>query len=979
MTLLEIERLIRKIADLLAQGGNPDAAPRLAEDYAAACHAANLRLQQCEAMIRADDRHQAIQLAETAPNLPGLIALLEFRNLEDWRGFCRQNALALPDRIDPRAVQALNQCYAQGISTDHPLYAAYRKATLNRNDEEALQALRSITRLNRSDTNAAAELARVDAKVLAARLDHLGSVLAGGEAARVVAEIEAIESYGFKTRPEGETWRKAAAVRCGFLLEEAARAKAASQWAVALTRLELVRRLQKELKLELSADEARQLEALEKWAQAEQERDRRDREFAALLSELHRRIHESEEKDTSARYVELPELRADFEALHKIWRAVADFTRPVPDDATAAFRKRSALLEAEIARRMAVRRRTILAAATVVFLLGAVIAWFVLGQMKARQFARELEHAVSQRQTRVAEHLLATARTTGKSLQHAGVVSAAVADAESFVAREHALLANFESSFARLPARLSGEPEAQRVTAIGDQLAQTQAALNALSPDLKAENEPRVTAFDRQWQQFLSEATVAANGQLDQWVATAEQQAAQLDYRSPAEAASRLATLSGIVQKINACAAAFTNHVALRSDLLQRATAVQTRFDAYDRELKKLDVGLASLKQARTIADFSAAINALASSEFSSAPAVTAADAIQSLGTSEETVLRSLLNATNAATWAFLTRAKSPNLIPQIAMPVERSLFQQLDADPAINATHQRYRFWLDRDGKETVEWITAGVLDNSPGWKQIKAWTVSATVTNATFSDHGYGYFNGQWRLSPTQMVYRLDQTPSLKDTAAFATAELGKVWPGSDSYHRPLLQALDAVKDSQDGSPIFRAYLFCRLVDLMEFQPDEWGLSFCPSARAGAARIRTIVGGTIASGDWFVPSKTTAWDAALEQFFAATKSLSCLKQAAGNLALAQAVARDGLRYAGFVGLDGKPVIIGGQTPEQLWGYDSVTKQPAPMSASAMPLSPLFALAVPRADYLARAGVDPQAASFVSGLLPLFRVKTDH
>src|SRR3954447_18255648 len=134
MTLLETERLIRKISELLQQCGNPDIAPKLAGDYAAACHAANLRLQQCEAMTKAGDQHQAIQLAETAPKLLDLVTVLEFRSADDWRRFCQQNALALAERIDARSVQALNGCYAQGITIDHPLYAAYRKAVLNRND-----------------------------------------------------------------------------------------------------------------------------------------------------------------------------------------------------------------------------------------------------------------------------------------------------------------------------------------------------------------------------------------------------------------------------------------------------------------------------------------------------------------------------------------------------------------------------------------------------------------------------------------------------------------------------------------------------------------------------------------------------------------------------------------------------------------------------------------------------------------------------
>src|ERR1017187_10800613 len=125
MTLLEIQRLARKISDALQEpGGNPSN-PKLAEDFATACHAANLRLQQCEAMVKAGDRHQAIQLAETHPNLLDCITALEFREADQWRSHCEKHGLPVADKIDARSVHSLNECYAQGISTDHPLYAIY--------------------------------------------------------------------------------------------------------------------------------------------------------------------------------------------------------------------------------------------------------------------------------------------------------------------------------------------------------------------------------------------------------------------------------------------------------------------------------------------------------------------------------------------------------------------------------------------------------------------------------------------------------------------------------------------------------------------------------------------------------------------------------------------------------------------------------------------------------------------------------------
>ena len=978
-TLLETERLVRKIGALLSQAGGPEIAPKLAEDFVVVCHATNLRLQQCEAVIKAGDRHQAIQLAETAPNLLDMVTVLEFQGSDEWRAYCQQNSLPAPDRIDARSVQALNECYGQGITTDHPLYAIYRRAVLTRNDDEALKALQSITRLNPADTNAASELARLDAKVLATKVQHLGNSLEGGDPALLVAEIEAIEGFGFKSKPDGELWRKAQTIRCGCLLEETARLKNSSGWMDALGKIDFIHRLQDEFKCELSAELLPQLTILETWASGERDRDKKEREFCSLLGDLQHRIHQSEEKDTSARYVKLPELRHDYEAMHKVWRALTDFTRPIPEDVASSFRKRSGLLEAEIARRTTIHRRLIVASSAVVLLLGGAIAWFVLGQMKARDFARRLQEAVTQRQVHTAERLL-------ESIGGAKAGSAsAVAAADTFTTREHALRANFEAAFAKLPQQLGGEPDASRLAGLADQLGLARNAFDALAPDLKTENEPRLQAFEKQWQNFLSERGAAVNGLFDQWVSSAEKQSLDLDYRASLEKTSaQIAALAMLVRKITDIESGFTNHLNLRNDLLQRSASVRAKVAAYADELKKLDQGMAAVQSARALEGFSEAIRMIASSEFSASPAATAAAMVQSLNANNETTLRILLRATNASTWAFIGKPHPARLVPEVVMPAERQIFLQLNNDPAVSPMHQRYRLGLDPEEKTLVEWITVGSFVASPGWKQIKASTMSASATSATFEDRDYGYFNGQYKLSPTQPVYHLERLDHPDETAAFNSVGLEKVRTGSDSYTKPLLEVLDAIKDSREGSPLFRAYLFLRLTDLMDFQPDAWGLTFCPSARAHKVKIRSLVGEQFASGDWFVPAKVSALSDKLEQLFASAQPVSYAKQADGLLAIAQAVSNGGLRYIGFVGLDGKPNYVDNSNAAEVWGYSAADKQPGlleptiegdkPLHIQGMPLSPLFALGSPRKEYLAKAGVNPTDPSFQGALPPLFQ-----
>jgi hypothetical protein len=976
MTLLDTERLVRKISELLQQLGNPEIAPKLAGDYAAACHATNLRLQQCEAMIKAGDRPQAIQLAETASNLLDLVTVLEFRGSDEWRGYCQQNSLPVADRIDARPVQTLNECYASGITTDHPLYATYRRAVLSRNDEEALKVLQSITRLNPSDNNAASELARLDAKVLAAKLQHLAGSLAGAEPALLVAEIETVEAFGFKSKPDGEVWRQAQAIRCEYLLEETATLKSNSRWLDALTKIDLIHRLQEEFKVELPAAALKQLDNLETWARGEQEKDKKEREFKSLLAELHHRIHQSEEKDTSARYVELPEMRDDYEGMHKVWRSLTDFTRPIPEEAASSFRKRSALLEAEIARRTAIRRRIIFAGSAVVLIVGVVVAWFVLGQMKSRNFSRQLQEAINQRQVQAVDNLLERARH--EKLGDANTVAAA----ETFSSREHALLANFETAFKNLPPQLTGEPNASRLAAIADQLSLTRDAFNALAPDLKTENEPRLQAFENQWQNYLADSGAVVNGLYEQWISSAEKQSDELDYRSPLDKTTRqLAALSDLVQKIQNYESGFGKNLQLRSDLLERSATVRDKFAAYNAEMKKLDDGLAAIQKARTINEFSDGIKIITSSEFNTSPAATAAFAVQSLEVSDETVLRNLLAATNASTWAYIQKQQPVNFVPEVVMPAERRIFQQLDNDPAVNAIHEHYRLWLD--GNNPVDWITTGVFADSTGWKTIKAWTPSASATSASFGDRDYGYFDGQYKLTPTQPIFRLELIGALDDASAFHSVGLEKVWSG-DVYSKPLLEVLDSVKDSRAGSPLFRAYLFLRLMDIMKLQPAAWGLTFCPAARMHEAQIKSIVGGQLESGDWFVAGKVSAYGEKLEQFFDSVKSISYAKQADGLLTLARAASKSGLQYVGFVGLDGKPDYLADSVAGEVFGYSAATQQPVwlaakvgtgqPFKEPAMPLSPLFSLDSPCKEYLTQAGVDPNDPSFRGALPPLFQ-----
>ena len=593
-------------------------------------------------------------------------------------------------------------------------------------------------------------------------------------------------------------------------------------------------------------------------------------------------------------------MKDDFEAIHKIWRALEDFARPIPEDAVAAFGKRSSLLEAEIARRTALRRKAAVAGVIATVVIGIAAGWFTLAQIKAREIARQLREAVAQRKVHAAEKLLDAAKAYSGPMTSGGL-SAPAAEAETFIAKERGLLANCEEALAKLPKDLSGNASGAELLKTSAQLASTRASLEALAPDLKAEQEPALRGFERRWEKLLADNSEKFNQSLEQGIDTTERQCGELDYRLPLEQIRpRLVALSNRLSLMADCESGLTNLLKLRGDLLQRAATARATFAAYDRELKKLDNGHLGLQKARAIGAYSEALALMASSELSSAPPMKAASTMQAMGPNAETALRLLLGATNAGVWAFLRKDGPLQFMPETAFPAEKAIFRELSEDLAVGGQHMRARLWLDAEGARVVEWITVGPFGGAYGWNKIKAYDASAAPTTCEFSDHEYGFFDGRYRLTPTQPIYRVESLGLCGETAAFESIGLEKV-NGASGYGRPLLAVLDSLKDSQASSPIFRAYLLLRLAQIMALQPEAWGLTFAPAISAHRRAINEITGGRVASGDWFVPSKVEAWSGKLGQFFASAKGVSYSRQAAGISALARQASREGLRYVGF------------------------------------------------------------------------------
>jgi hypothetical protein len=982
MTLLDTERLVRGITGLPPGPANPSAASKLAEEFADVCHAASVRLHQCEAMIKAGDRHQAIQAAETAPNLLDWVTVLEFQGADEWRRYCQEHGLPVAETIDGRCVECLNDCYAQGIATDHPLYAAYRQACLRRNDEDALQALRTITRLNPTDTNAASELTRLDAKVLAARLQHLTDLVDGAGPEAVLAQVEAIEAFDFKTSPLGDTWSRAQTIRCGFLIEDIEELKNAFCWVDALAKLDLIHRLQAEAKVQLTNDQFQRLQAVESWALAQQEQDRKGKELESLVSELHAHLQQSDDDGAaSGRRPGLPELNTARDELNDVWSRLQRLGSPIPDSAALGFRQRIAALESQITLLTRLQRLRIAAGAVSVLAAVGLAAWFFFARSGARDLGGKMKAAIAARQVHKVETLLALAK---KSPYKPSLLPAV-----SFLKKEGSLLQDFQKSLSALPAKFPSEPQVKELVEIKDGLATARDQFQLLASDFQKENEAKLLDFEYRWEGFLSKSRTTTTAHVEDSVTKAEKGCEGLDFRLPPDQVkTQLLALASQVVTLTQFENQFTNLMSLDEDLLRRLRAVRQKYTTFDRESTKLEGALADLSKASTFTNYFDAIDTLTSSQFSAAVAE-AARSIQELNPTPEKTLRPLLCGENPRVWNYfvsLAGGAQEDFVPKSVLPEEMNLYQQLKNDPNVSAEHHRYWFALELGGQKPVEWITRGkMMTSGKGYTMIWAYNVNSLPSEARFELARYGFFAPDYVLSEEQHMYDFKELRECDETKPFTSLGLHSVLLSKDGerWVIPLLRSLDSLNQSREGSSLFRAYLFLRLVELMELQPEESGLWFSPAAREHKASLLESGAGSIKSGDWFAPLRVEKLSPKLDDFFKSTQPVSYWTQAAAIACATRKAFNSGFTYAGCLSPAGRLVVTLESAPAELWGYSAAAKSPALLYLlqngqltqveKGMALSPLFTLKEPRSSILANAGIDPKAPLFDKQLPPLF------
>ncbi|MFT5490393.1 MAG: hypothetical protein ACI8V5_000740, partial [Limisphaerales bacterium] len=339
MDTAETRRLVQQIESTLRDPRRQFQEPKLAREYTEACRAVNLRLEQSVSLIRGGKIVAGLHLAEAAPAVLDLIAVLGFREERKWRTRCESKGNPAPEPFNDDPVRELNAEFQRDIDATHPLYRDYRQAILKGNEGRALAVLRLIERLRPDDAQAATEAARLEKKFARSRLERLEQAVDDADERSVGQILAGLERLEFSPGDDMDLWRRAQAVRIRARLAQLDKLRENDHWIDARKLLERLETIRSRFQIDLEEKEIQRLRAANEWTEQRAAETEEDRNYKKAFGELQNLLNVCEEKYLAVRRRPVAELRMDFEGLAKKWQELQRYERAVPEEFEEKFDK----------------------------------------------------------------------------------------------------------------------------------------------------------------------------------------------------------------------------------------------------------------------------------------------------------------------------------------------------------------------------------------------------------------------------------------------------------------------------------------------------------------------------------------------------------------------------------------------------------------------------------------------------------------
>lgn len=1017
-TLSDVNQLIVRLTSTLSQGGPTTADRDLADQYADLCVNINARLAQCSRMIDEGSSMQALMLAEEQPNLLDSVAAVSFAKSLEWQEACALNALRQAPKIDRGAVHKLNDIYTKGNRSDQTkaLYKAFRAAMASRNDAEALDSIRAISRLDPSDSNAAKELARLEKKRREDSVKALKAALADNDEQLALAWLEQCEKLQVSDAAEVASAR---AVRERVKAREAKREieqilptlrplKEQGRWQQCGERAARVSSLATTYRLEMSAADAAELaEAVAYFQSCRQEaiRNAQFKEAIAAIGECADQIQGVPQSGSKQTLDTLEEQRL---RIRKAYEKAKEFAMPIPENLVERVTRIAANLDSEIERKRKARkmRNLGLAASLTLLLVAAVTGGYYF--IRASQFANEALALKDGAKALPLRKLVEQLRSEYSLYTSVPSLKSALLESEAWLqgvaAQEDAAAASIDRAV-KLAASDFVDHTPEQASSV---FQQANDALSKLPGDVANTLRPKLAEPQSElaiWMGAMrDERVVAARDRIEQ----ARRQVQ--DVTSADNAEDLRQALQPLTEQVRALLGTVDTPVqdmhlpqAMKAEIADLAEKVEKATAA----LGTYDAAMQDISSAANIDEYVSGLSKLAETPLPRSPMVKAAQQMAAKNLRGHELLGSLILPNSPEVWSAI---KAP-----------ADLDAKLWPDGTRDAEIDRLRKLINNDNLVGIYTVKIKKTVAESGASRLRTVFARGKLERSQHADYSetargvvYDPTLSGSRLNFGEKIFACTKTPS-------TGAEYGeRIADGSDAetlteasravedlnlqqlvnssgtkYEKSILELLDNVKKSPAMPALVKAYIFQELLKVANIRPNAWGVAWCPSLQSDSEQLNEIAGGSVDSGDWMIPAKANL-NGPLSALFSANQPTAYMAEQTLNRELAKAAMEAGIKVYGYVGENGE--MVGTQQGEldgvdALWGLDSGSNVPkvlflrekntpgtsfVSVSKGAV-LSPLFACPVDKSQAVAAglqsAGIpDKSAGAYQSNLAPLFR-----
>jgi hypothetical protein len=926
-----------------------------------------------------------------------LCAALSFDSVAQWRNVCRAKSLPQPEEMNERAISRLNDLYAKGITSAHPLYRDYRRAVAERDDERALSVLRTIVRLNPGDGSARQEIQRLESKIRDDLCGRLTRAVQERDSSAVLETLEQVEAAGWVGSVNGTVLNQARAVRqerdrelafehCSGLVTLLERLKDSGVWTETIGPIQEVERLCLAHGISLGVESTKTFDDVRQWAHSLQKQHDEEQQFQATLRDTAFLVEQGETRNAPGSRRDLKSLRGEQHTLLNKWRDLEAFGKSLPEDLQTRVKRRASGLQAEIDRLVRQRRlvTTVSVAVVVVVVIAAAMMLFqwrwTIGQIA------DLEKLQQDRRVAASEKFIDDLRHNEPNAVSRTKLAIAIQNTEQWIAEERKRLETFQGMLTKLQHHAQSAFTDAPVEIIARDLQQAHDFSNELAPEFRNTGESQFLEFENQFDSVLTAAKAKSQEEFQVLLTKANDLALSLEQRdiTVQEARKNATALADVVGHLESMAQPPVTTLRLPESLTGQIPPLKVRLAPYLDDLNKLEVAETQMRRATTLEQYLAALEQYDADHLRQLPGVRNARKTDAAKAALVDIERLLLMPRDAEGWQVFVKNPVTPTLPSEVMPAELSKWLSVRDDDNLRDIY-RYGMPITDLGVPVCSphvqsaFYTRGAISKivggggTAGGKMLFVATAYIPLPDSDevkFDELSFGCEYKQAELpTPDQLGGPTAESQLLKQMG------LG-TWinDAGDKFNQPLLPMLDMLRAANSVSVLFKAYIQWRLLEIVAIRPQAWAARTVPAIESDRAALGEIGVADLHSGDWMVPSRTQRFESKLSDFYRRTRDVSYAKQAQFFDRLLLNAHTAGLKYAGYVDDDGTPMVIAegsrapslwgltedGQKPTLLWRNRGASTGALPL-ATPQPFTPLFYCGREPDELLKTAGEESQ------------------